>query len=152
MAHRLMPAGSRLRGLFKLNRKPNFDKTGTVRRSSVFVEPSVPWLEKPSIVFSSSALKRHWGALPVIIICAIGLGLEILATMRLAVTRDDVYYTKNSAACDFVETRVGYKVPQRKFLVINQKYENPPGLLNALQGDVKGPSDDAGDEKKKNKK
>ncbi|KAL7729066.1 hypothetical protein ACLKA6_019896 [Drosophila palustris] len=77
-------------------------------------------------------------ALPIIIFTAIGFTLEVLAVARLSLTRDDTYYTR-TAACEFVETRKGYKVPIRKLLVFNQKYEYPPKLLEALQGDPNGP-------------
>ncbi|EDW16122.2 uncharacterized protein LOC6574627 isoform X1 [Drosophila mojavensis] len=139
MAFRLASAKSPLRGLLNALPKLSFGKYRLVRNSSIFVEPPVPWLDNPSIVFSSTALKHHWGAIPVVIITAIGFAIEFLVILRLAATRDDLWYTKGAAACDFIETRKGYKVPIRKFMVINQKYENPPGLLAAIQGDVDGP-------------
>nr|AFK29220.1 CG12250-like protein [Drosophila buzzatii] len=78
-------------------------------------------------------------AIPIVIITALGLAIEFLVIMRLAATRDDLWYTNGSAACDYIETRKGYKVPIRKLMVFNQKYENPPGLIAAIQGDVDGP-------------
>ncbi|XP_023176228.1 uncharacterized protein LOC111603027 [Drosophila hydei] len=132
-------AGAPIRELFHVIPKLHFGKYGLARNSSVFVEPSVPWTDNPSIVFSSTALKHHWGAIPIILITAIGFSLELLAILRLAATRDDVWYTNGSAACEFIETRRGYQVPIRKFVVFNQKYQNPPGLLAAIQGDVDGP-------------
>lgn len=53
-------------------------------------------------------------AIPIILITAIGFSLELLAILRLAATRDDVWYTNGSAACEFIETRRGYQVPIRK--------------------------------------
>lgn len=141
MAFRLIAANKSRNSLLKIVPKISLDKRFPVRYTSSAYEPPVPWLEKPSVIFSAKALKHHWGALPIIIITAIGLTLEFLALARLAITRDDVYYTK-TAACEIVETRRGYKVPVRKFLVFNQQYENPPELIKALQGDLNSvPSD-----------
>ncbi|XP_032289622.1 uncharacterized protein ymp isoform X1 [Drosophila virilis] len=151
MAYRLVTGGSSMRGLLKSMPKINCNKRGSIRHSSVFAEPPVPWLEKPSVVFSSEALKHHWGALPLIFFSTIGFTIECLYLIRLAVTRDDVWFTKNPAACEYVETRQGYKVPVRKVFVFNQKYENPPGLLNALQGDVNGPPCDTCEKEEKKK-
>ncbi|XP_034487669.1 uncharacterized protein LOC117791868 [Drosophila innubila] len=123
-------------------RVPN-NKHGFVRSSSSSAaEPSVPWLESPSVVFSVDALNHDWGAWPVVLISAIGLACEILAILRLAIKRDDVWYTKDSAACEFVETRKGYPAAVRKMVVYNQKYETPQQLIEAFQKDVDGPSAD----------
>ncbi|XP_022208998.1 uncharacterized protein LOC111065237 isoform X2 [Drosophila obscura] len=107
-----------------------------------------PFFTKPSVVFSKEALAHHWGAVPIVVITLVGFTLEVLSWIRIAVTRDDVWWTKHSANGTFVETRKGYPAPNRKFLTYNQKYETPPGLIEALQGNTDGPSD----EKKKTKK
>ncbi|XP_064549053.1 uncharacterized protein ymp isoform X2 [Drosophila montana] len=151
MAYRIVSGCTSVRGVLKSMPKINVNKQGSIRQSSMFPEPPVPWLEKPSVVFSSGALKHHWGAIPMIIFCTLGFTCEVLYCIRQAMTRDDVWYTKTSAACEFVETRQGYKVPVRKLFVYNQKYENPPGLVNALQGDVNGPPCED-ENKNKNKK
>ncbi|KRF78946.1 uncharacterized protein ymp isoform X3 [Drosophila virilis] len=65
MAYRLVTGGSSMRGLLKSMPKINCNKRGSIRHSSVFAEPPVPWLEKPSVVFSSEALKHHWGDQPI---------------------------------------------------------------------------------------
>ncbi|XP_034487671.1 uncharacterized protein LOC117791869 isoform X2 [Drosophila innubila] len=140
MALRIITANNMRNSLLKINSKISFDKRSRAGHTSSAREPPVPWLDKPSPIFSAKALKHQWGALPIIFITALGVTLEFLAVARLAITRDDVYYTLKSAACELIETRKGYKVPIRKFLVFNQKYEYPPGLLYALQGDPNGPS------------
>ncbi|XP_034131058.1 uncharacterized protein LOC117585612 isoform X1 [Drosophila guanche] len=114
-----------------------------VRRTLMERKNLQPFFTKPSIVFSRTALAHHWGAVPVVAITLVGFTLEVLTWIRLAVTRDDVWWTKNSGNCMFVETRKGYAAPNRKFLTYNQKYETPPGLIEALQGNTNGPSDDA---------
>ncbi|KAH8420930.1 hypothetical protein KR222_010482, partial [Zaprionus bogoriensis] len=151
----------------------------SIRLIAYFAEPSAGWLAKPSVVFSTQALNHEWGvspptvctvrifhapfclqAWPVFIISAVGFALEILAILRLSLTRDDVWYTKAPAACEIVETRKGYTPPSRKvgkssgflkrhenfslmhtsqFLIICQKYKNPDGLVEAWQGYVDGP-------------
>ncbi|XP_060646611.1 uncharacterized protein LOC132784778 [Drosophila nasuta] len=133
MPLRVLPTNSSRRSLLKLVSQVPRNKWLSVRHTSTARKPSVPWMERPSCVFSAKALKHHWGAVPIIIVTVIGLTLEILALTRLALTRDDVYYTK-TAPCEIVETRKGYKAPIRKFIVFNQKYENPPELIKALQG------------------
>ncbi|XP_003736732.2 uncharacterized protein ymp isoform X1 [Drosophila pseudoobscura] len=101
-----------------------------------------PFFTKPSVVFSKEALAHHWGAVPIVVITLVGFTLEVLSWIRIAVTRDDVWWTKHSGNCMFVETRKGYPAPNRKFLTFNQKYETPPGLIEALQGNTDGPSNE----------
>ncbi|KAH8360210.1 hypothetical protein KR093_011398, partial [Drosophila rubida] len=78
-------------------------------------------------------------AWPIIIISLVGLSLEVMAILRLAVKRDDVWYTKGLAPCEIIETRRGYPPHILKFLVINQKYETPKGLIDAVADNVDGP-------------
>ncbi|ALC47972.1 maker260 [Drosophila busckii] len=59
--------------------------------------------------------------------------------VRQGITRDDVWFTKDSGACDKIETRKGYTGAIRKMCVVNQKYATPPYLLEALQGSPDGP-------------
>ncbi|XP_017846675.1 uncharacterized protein LOC108602884 [Drosophila busckii] len=141
MAFRLVSANSPVRSLFKAIPKVSSENVGSIRHFKCNCDPSVPFLEKPSCVFSKSALLHHWGAIPIIIFTVIGFSLEVLYTIRLAFTRDDVWYTKGPAACEVVETRRGYPPPIRKMLVYNQKYENDEKLLEALQGNTSGPEE-----------
>ncbi|EDW34246.1 GL27370, isoform A [Drosophila persimilis] len=83
---------------------------------------------------------RRIRAVPIVVITLVGFTLEVLSWIRIAVTRDDVWWTKHSGNCMFVETRKGYPAPNRKFLTFNHKYETPPGLSDALQGNTDGPS------------
>ncbi|XP_068157704.1 uncharacterized protein ymp [Drosophila tropicalis] len=110
-----------------------------IRNGCIFCRPEVDFLEKPSVIFSKEAVSHHWGAVPMILICGFGFALEVLAWIRIAATRDDVWYTKGAAACEVIETRKGYPPPIRKFKVYNQKYETPAGLVEAMQGDTLGP-------------
>ncbi|KNC24338.1 hypothetical protein FF38_04623 [Lucilia cuprina] len=73
--------------------------------------------------------------IPIAIITTVGFTCEVLWTIRLAFTRDDVRFLNKQMACEQVETRVGpmYPPPIRKFRVYNQKYENPKGVIAAIQ-------------------
>ncbi|EDX14444.1 GD18189 [Drosophila simulans] len=61
--------------------------------------------------------------------------------IRLALVKDDVFFTKDSAYYMYLETRKGpwYKQMSRKWGG-RDEYDMPPGLLLANQGDVSGPS------------
>ncbi|XP_046803940.1 uncharacterized protein LOC111686329 [Lucilia cuprina] len=73
--------------------------------------------------------------IPIAIITTVGFTCEVLWTIRLAFTRDDVRFLNKQMACEQVDTRVGpmYPPPIRKFRVYNQKYENPKGVIAAIQ-------------------
>ncbi|XP_051863764.1 uncharacterized protein LOC117575659 isoform X1 [Drosophila albomicans] len=127
--------------LFKsVSKVQSFKKHSAFRyvSGSSAAEPMVPFLDTPSCVFSVEALNHHWGAWPVVLISMFGAACELLAIMRLAVMRDDVWYTKGPAPCEIIETRKGYPAPSRKMLVVNQKYETPKGVLDATCGDIEG--------------
>ncbi|XP_070073646.1 uncharacterized protein [Drosophila takahashii] len=81
-------------------------------------------------------------AVPIIVISAIAFGVEVIFWIKIALSRHDVAYTANSAACDNLETRNSYFYPAKylKFLKYNQRCEVPSGLILAKQGDTAGPS------------
>ncbi|XP_017052426.2 uncharacterized protein LOC108095751 isoform X2 [Drosophila ficusphila] len=107
----------------------------------------VPFLDDDPCVFSKKAILHHWGVIPVIVISVVGLILKIGVMIRLAFVKDDVWFTKDSAYFEFMETRRGpwYRIESRKFAG-RPYYDMPEELLLAKQGDVSGPSFD---EKKK---
>ncbi|XP_030376103.1 uncharacterized protein LOC115625249 isoform X2 [Scaptodrosophila lebanonensis] len=150
MAHRIMASAKGLRPLMAPITRLGPQATIQIRHGCILCKPPVPWLQKPSLVFSKEAVTHHWGALPIIIFTITGFTLECLYILRQSLTRDDVYYTKNPPPCEIVETRKGYPPPIRKMLTFNQKYTNPPGLIEAIQGDASGPAP-ADDGKKKKK-
>ncbi|KPU79417.1 uncharacterized protein Dana_GF17267, isoform C [Drosophila ananassae] len=91
--------------------------------------------------FSKKAIAHHWGAIPMISIMVLGVVAEVIAWIVLSQTRTDVYYAKDAALQDCFETRHGvwYKQPSMKWNTYNQKWEMPPGLIRAKQGDTAGP-------------
>ncbi|XP_017104397.2 uncharacterized protein ymp isoform X1 [Drosophila bipectinata] len=102
-----------------------------------------PFFDRPSIIFSKDAVMHHWGAIPIIVITIIGTIAEIVAWIVIACTRPDVYYTKNAARMDHLETRTGvwYHPPAPgKWRTINQKWDMPRGVILGRQGDTAGPS------------
>lgn len=93
---------------------------------------------------------HHWGVLPILVISVVGLFLKVGAMIRLGLTKDDVWFTKDSAHYEFFESRQGpwYKPKSRKWGG-RSDYEMPPGAILARQGDVNGPSFEKDDKKKK---
>ncbi|KAI8044635.1 hypothetical protein M5D96_000806 [Drosophila gunungcola] len=81
-------------------------------------------------------------AVPIIAISAVAFAVEVIFWIKIALTRHDVSYTANSAACDNLETRNSLYYPARylKFWRINQRCEVPQGLILAKQAGTAGPS------------
>ncbi|KAM7361162.1 yellow-emperor [Cochliomyia hominivorax] len=94
---------------------------------------------------------KHKEVLPIGILTVVGFTCEVLWTIRLAFTRDDVVFLNKKMACEQVETRVGpmYSAPVRKFRVYHQKYEVPTGLLQAIQTPAEEEQAGGGGESKK---
>ncbi|XP_026831690.1 uncharacterized protein LOC6554701 isoform X2 [Drosophila erecta] len=101
----------------------------------------VPFLDDDPCVFSKKAVMHHWGVLPILFIIVVGGILKVGAMIRLAFVKDDVFFTKDSAYYEYLETRKGpwYKLKSRKWGG-RDEYDMPPGLILAAQGDVSGPS------------
>ncbi|KAH8360203.1 hypothetical protein KR093_011399, partial [Drosophila rubida] len=78
-------------------------------------------------------------AWPVALCLVCGLTGEFLGMLRLTVTRNDVWYTRGLAPCEIVETRKGYATPILKLIVVNESYETPKGVMDAVVGNVDGP-------------
>nr|NP_001287531.1 yellow-emperor, isoform D [Drosophila melanogaster]AHN57530.1 yellow-emperor, isoform D [Drosophila melanogaster] len=112
----------------------------------------VPFLDDDPCVFSKKAVMHHWGVLPILFITLVGGILKVGAMIRLALVKDDVFFTKDSAYYMYLETRKGpwYKQKSRKWGG-RDEYDMPPGLLLANQGDVSGPSYEKDDGKKNDK-
>lgn len=65
-----------------------------------------------TVKFSYLCFPKAWA---IVIITALGMVGQVLSISRNAVTRDDVWLTKNSIApCDVIETRKDYPAPHRK--------------------------------------
>ncbi|XP_041565443.1 uncharacterized protein LOC108148620 isoform X5 [Drosophila elegans] len=112
------------------------------KRTLLLRKNLVPFLDDDPCVFSKKAIMHHWGAVPIIAFTAVAFAVEVTFWIKIALTRHDVSYTENSAACDNLETRNSFYYPARylKFWRINQRCEVPQGLICAKQGDTAGPS------------
>ncbi|XP_011291076.1 uncharacterized protein LOC105261595 [Musca domestica] len=110
--------------------------TKTISRNRSNLTPMAGWLEKPrSLLFHPKNIIKHAEVIPIGIITLVGFTCEVLWTIRVALTRDDVKFLNDKFACEQIETRHGplYPAPIRKFKVYNQKYEMPRGLIEAIQ-------------------
>ncbi|XP_073835562.1 yellow-emperor [Musca autumnalis] len=110
--------------------------TKAISRNRSNLTPMAGWLEKPrSLLFHPKNILKHAEVIPIGIITLVGFTCEVLWTIRVAMTRDDVKFLNDKMACEQIETRTGplYPAPIRKFKVYNQKYEVPKGLIEATQ-------------------
>ncbi|XP_043656147.1 uncharacterized protein LOC122622063 isoform X1 [Drosophila teissieri] len=116
-------------------------KAAPTTRTLLLRRNLVPFLDDDPCVFSKKAIMHHWGVLPILFISIVGGILKVGAMIRLALVKDDVFFTKDSAYYEYLETRKGpwYRQRSRKWGG-RDEYPMPPELLLATQGDVNGPS------------
>ncbi|XP_020818625.1 uncharacterized protein LOC110191945 isoform X2 [Drosophila serrata] len=122
--------------------KPNMKPTPPPRRTYLLRRPRlVPFIDEVPTVFSVAAIKHHWGVMPIIAICTFGLFMKIFVIISLGLKKDDVWFTKDSARCENLETRSGrwYKPKSRKWGG-RDDYPVPPEAIMARQGNTDGPS------------
>ncbi|XP_037950038.1 uncharacterized protein LOC119681046 [Teleopsis dalmanni] len=94
-------------------------------------------------MFTAQGIKKYWEVIPLLVIVGAGVVGLVYASVRSALTRDDVRYNnKSKMLCEIIDTDES-KIPKpRKFLVYNQKYETPSGLIEAGQA-LKDPATEA---------
>ncbi|XP_036234052.2 uncharacterized protein ymp isoform X2 [Bactrocera oleae] len=95
------------------------------------LKPRTP-LNKPSL-FSPTIIKRYWETIPLVVFALCGLTCEFLATLRIALTRDDVCYFGKMPYEDYTRLLKNKPPPIKKLRTYNQRYAWPAGLVEALK-------------------
>ncbi|TMW48438.1 hypothetical protein DOY81_006483 [Sarcophaga bullata] len=96
--------------------------------------PIPGWFDYPSM-FHPEVMLKHAEVIPIVVITALGMSLNLYNSFLLTYTRDDVRFLNKNFNCDQLETRVGpmYPPPIRKRRVYHQQFENNKKAIRAMQ-------------------